>query len=123
MIDGPDHRHRQSSGGPRQGSPQCRARLSRREGGPVCGQRCERQPAPRQAETEKAAFKDWIAHRREAEGLTAHHYLRVDPDGPLVVRHSRQADEMPLRSLVREGILTLSSPAIEMGVAEMFAAA
>jgi Uma2 family endonuclease len=52
------------------------------------------------------------------------HYLIVDPDGPPVLHYSRQAEaRTPLRSLVHEGTLTLSPPGIELGVAELFAAA
>jgi Uma2 family endonuclease len=53
---------------------------------------------------------------------SVHHYLIVDPDGPPVIHHSRQADGTVLKSEVHEGTLTLSPPGIEVGVAEMFAA-
>jgi Uma2 family endonuclease len=53
---------------------------------------------------------------------SVHHYLIVDPAGPPVIHHSRQADGTILRSVVHEGRLTLSSPGIEVAVAEMFAA-
>jgi Uma2 family endonuclease len=54
---------------------------------------------------------------------SVHHYLIVDPEGPPVIHYSRQADGTPLKSEVQEGTLTLSPPGIEVGVAEMFAAA
>jgi hypothetical protein len=52
---------------------------------------------------------------------SVHHYLIVDPEGPPVIRYSRQADGPPLRSVAREGTLTLSPPGIEVAVAEVFA--
>jgi Uma2 family endonuclease len=52
---------------------------------------------------------------------SVHHYLIVDPHGPPVVHYSRQADGVPLRSVVHEGSLTLSPPGLEVGVAELFA--
>jgi hypothetical protein len=67
MTDGQDHRRCQSSGGLRQGGPQCRRRSSRCEGGPVRRRRRERQPAPQQAETEKVAFSDRIRRRGEGQ--------------------------------------------------------
>ena len=53
---------------------------------------------------------------------SVHHYLIVDPDGPPVVHHRRQADGTILRSLVHEGTVTLSPPGIDLAVAELFAA-
>jgi Uma2 family endonuclease len=53
---------------------------------------------------------------------SVHHYL-VDPEGPPVVHHSRQADGTIQRSLVHEGTLSLSPPGIEVGVAELYVAA
>jgi hypothetical protein len=51
-----------------------------------------------------------------------HHYLIVDPDGPPVIHHRRQADGPILTSIVHEGMLLLAPPSIEVGIAEMFAA-
>jgi Uma2 family endonuclease len=51
------------------------------------------------------------------------HYLIFDPEGPPVIYYSRQGDGTPARSLVHDGPLTLSPPGIEVGIAEMFAAA
>ena len=53
---------------------------------------------------------------------SVHHYLIVDPDGPPVIHHSRQADGTILKLTVHEGTLTLTPPGIEVGVAEMFGA-
>ena len=50
------------------------------------------------------------------------HYLIVDPEGPPVIRHSRQADGTILKLTVHEGTLALSPPGIEVGVVELFAA-
>ena len=52
---------------------------------------------------------------------SVHHFLIVDPEGPPVIHHRRQADGTILTSLVQEGTLTLSPPGIELSVAEMFA--
>jgi Uma2 family endonuclease len=52
-----------------------------------------------------------------------HHYLIVDPEGPPVTHYRRQSDGTPLRSVVHEGILTLSPPGLDVGVAELFAVA
>jgi Uma2 family endonuclease len=54
---------------------------------------------------------------------SVHHYLIVDPQEPPVVRYSRQADGTFLRSVVREGALTLSPPGVELTVAEVLAVA
>lgn len=51
------------------------------------------------------------------------HYLIVDPDGPPVIHHRRQPDGTILTSIVHDGVLTLAPPGLELGVAEIFAAA
>jgi Uma2 family endonuclease len=53
---------------------------------------------------------------------SVYHYLVVDPGGPPVVHHSRQADGTILKSVVHEGALALSPPGIEVAVAELYAA-
>jgi Uma2 family endonuclease len=50
---------------------------------------------------------------------SVHHDLIVDPEGPPVIRYSRQADGTILRSVVHDGTLTLSPPGIELDVAEL----
>jgi Uma2 family endonuclease len=45
---------------------------------------------------------------------SVHHYLIVDPEGPPVVHHRRQADGTILKSEVHKGALTLSPPGIEL---------
>ena len=48
------------------------------------------------------------------------HYLIVDPDGPPVVHHRRQADGTILTSIIHDGTLALTPPGIEVAVAELF---
>jgi Uma2 family endonuclease len=48
------------------------------------------------------------------------HYLIVDPDGPPVIHHRRQADGTILTSIVHDGVVSLTSPGIEVSVVEMF---
>ena len=50
-----------------------------------------------------------------------HHYLIVDPEGPPIVHHSRQPDGATLKAEAHKGMLTLSPPGIEVGVAELLA--
>jgi Uma2 family endonuclease len=50
-----------------------------------------------------------------------HHYLIVDPDGPPVIHHQRQADGVILTRLVSEGALRLDPPWIEIDVASLTA--
>jgi hypothetical protein len=52
-----------------------------------------------------------------------HHYLMIDPEGPPVIHHRRQADGTILPLIVHEGTLTLSAPGIELSVPDLFAAA
>ncbi len=54
---------------------------------------------------------------------SVHHFLIVDPEGPPVIHHGRQADGPILTSIVHEGTLTLAPPGIELNVAELFTAA
>ena len=49
------------------------------------------------------------------------HYLIVDPDGPPVIYHRRQADGTILTTIVQDGVLTLAPPGIEVDVAGLFA--
>ena len=51
------------------------------------------------------------------------HYLIVDPDGPPLVHHRGQGDGTILTRIVHDGVLMLAPPEIEVGVAEIFAAA
>jgi Uma2 family endonuclease len=54
---------------------------------------------------------------------SVHHYLIVDPEGPPVIHHHRQADGTILKSIVHQGTLTLSPPGLDLSVAELFPAA
>lgn len=54
---------------------------------------------------------------------SVHHFLIVDPEGPPVIHHGRQADGPILTSIVHEGTLMLAPPGIELNVAELFTAA
>jgi Uma2 family endonuclease len=49
------------------------------------------------------------------------HYLIVDPEGPPVVHHRRQADGTILTSIVHDGLLVLDPPGIEVEVGGIFA--
>jgi Uma2 family endonuclease len=51
------------------------------------------------------------------------HYLIIDPDGPPIVHHRRQADGTILTTIVHDGVLSLAPPGIEVAVAEIFAGA
>jgi hypothetical protein len=52
---------------------------------------------------------------------SVHHYLIVDPEGPPLIHHCRQAEGAPiLTSIVHEGGLTLTPPGVVLDVAEMF---
>jgi Uma2 family endonuclease len=53
---------------------------------------------------------------------SVHHYLIIDPEGPPVVHHHRQADGSIGRFTIEQGTLTLAPPGIELGVADLFSA-
>jgi Uma2 family endonuclease len=53
---------------------------------------------------------------------SVHHYLIIDPDGPPLLHHRRQADGTILTTIVHDGTLTLAPPGIEVDVAKIFAA-
>jgi Uma2 family endonuclease len=53
---------------------------------------------------------------------SVHHYLIVDPDGPPIIHHRRQADGTILTTIVHDGVLILAPPGIDVGVADIFAA-
>jgi Uma2 family endonuclease len=50
-----------------------------------------------------------------------HHYLIVDPEGPPVIHHHRRRDGPVLPSIVREGVLTLTPPGLELAAADLLA--
>lgn len=51
------------------------------------------------------------------------HYLIVDPDGPPVLHHRRQADGTILTAIAHDGTLRLDPPGLELVVTEIFAGA
>ena len=51
---------------------------------------------------------------------SVHHYLIVDPDGPPLIHHQRQADGTILTRLISDGGLRLDPPGLDMQVAELF---
>jgi Uma2 family endonuclease len=52
---------------------------------------------------------------------SVHHYLIVNPEGPPVIHHRRQADGTILTQIVHDGTLRLDPPAIDISVADIFA--
>jgi Uma2 family endonuclease len=50
------------------------------------------------------------------------HYLIVDPDKPLIIHHARQMDDAILTSIVREGVITLDPPGLELALADIYGA-
>jgi Uma2 family endonuclease len=51
------------------------------------------------------------------------HYLIVDPDQPLVIHHARQADDSILTHIVREGVIKLDPPGLELALVDVYGAA
>jgi Uma2 family endonuclease len=68
-------------------------------------------------------FDDTVKRDGYFSLASVHHYLVVDPEGPPVIHHHRQADGTILKAMVHQGVLTLSPPGIDLSVAELFAAA
>jgi Uma2 family endonuclease len=66
-------------------------------------------------------FDDTVKRDDYFSLASVHHYLIVDPAGPPVIHYCRQADGRITRSVVDAGVLTLSPPGIEVGVAEVLA--
>lgn len=52
---------------------------------------------------------------------SVHHYLIVNPDGPPIIHHQRQADDTILTRLLSDGALRLSPPGLEIDVPHLFA--
>jgi Uma2 family endonuclease len=67
-------------------------------------------------------FDETVKHDGYFSLPSVYHYLIVDPEGPPLVRYSRQPDGTISRAVVAAGVLTLAPPGIELSVAEMFAA-
>jgi Uma2 family endonuclease len=52
---------------------------------------------------------------------SVHHYLIVNPEGPPVIHHRRQADDTILTQIIQDGTLRLDPPGIDISVADIFA--
>ena len=50
------------------------------------------------------------------------HYLIVDPAQTLIIHHARQAGDALLTRVVRDGVITLDPPGMEIFVAEVYGA-
>jgi Uma2 family endonuclease len=48
------------------------------------------------------------------------HYLIVDPDQPLIIHHARSNADSILTRIVREGVLVLDPPGLELGLADVY---
>jgi Uma2 family endonuclease len=48
------------------------------------------------------------------------HYLIVDPDQPLIIHHARRSDDAILTHIVREGMITLDPPGLELALADVY---
>ena len=51
------------------------------------------------------------------------HYLILDPTQPVILRHTRGTGETILTRIVREGIIMLDPPGMELAVADVYAGA
>ena len=48
------------------------------------------------------------------------HYLIVDPDRPSVIHHARWSDDTILTRIVRDGVITLDPPGLELALADVY---
>ena len=48
------------------------------------------------------------------------HYLIVDPDKPLLIHHSRRSDDSILTRIVRDGVVTLAPPGLELSLSDIY---
>jgi Uma2 family endonuclease len=51
------------------------------------------------------------------------HYLIVDPLQPLIIHHARQSSESILTRVVRDGLVALDPPGLELALADVYGAA
>jgi Uma2 family endonuclease len=51
------------------------------------------------------------------------HYLIVDPDQPLIIRHARGHDDTILTHIVREGAIRLDPPGLDVALGDIYGAA
>jgi Uma2 family endonuclease len=49
------------------------------------------------------------------------HYLIIDPTQPLVLHHSRGSDDTILTRVVREGVIALDPPGLELPLSDIYA--
>lgn len=50
------------------------------------------------------------------------HYLIVDPAQPLIIHHVRQAGDTFLTRVVRDGVIALDPPGVEISIADIYGA-
>jgi len=50
------------------------------------------------------------------------HYLIVDPDQPLILHHARRHDEAILTRIVRQGVITLDPPGLDLALDDVYGA-
>jgi Uma2 family endonuclease len=48
------------------------------------------------------------------------HYLIVDPDRPLVIHHARRTEDTIVTRLVREGVIALDPPGLELALSDIY---
>jgi Uma2 family endonuclease len=48
------------------------------------------------------------------------HYLIVDPDRPSAIHHARRSDDSILTRIVRDGLITLDPPGLELALADVY---
>ena len=53
---------------------------------------------------------------------SVHHYLVVDPDQSMLFHHARGNGDMIATRFVRDGVLRLDPPGIELSLSELFQA-
>ena len=54
---------------------------------------------------------------------TVIHYLIVDPDQPLIIHHARSNADSILTRIVREGMLVLGPPGLDLALADVYGGA
>ena len=50
------------------------------------------------------------------------HYLVVDPDRPSIIHHARATDDSILTRIVRDGVIKLDPPGLEIAIADVYPA-
>jgi len=54
---------------------------------------------------------------------SVHHYLIIDPEKPLVIHHARGENGVIATRIIRDGLLRLEPPGLELTIAELYPAA